>query len=707
MKRGCIVLLALAALAAPLALPTGRAEGSLMIFAGFEEGTLPPGGQFNFTLYVFHNGAPVSPPEPPGVMVLDEKNMTIHPVPVAETGLGRYAGRYTVLAADAGASGSVRLVAEAAYPADSGTGGQTARAWMEVGVDTGLAESVPIVTAHLADSSDSPVLPGTRLAFECCATLDGVPVDPAGLAFRMRHSVAWPGDNVNITPQRIGPGSYMVRYTVPKQNQSDRFFLDARWAGSAGNRFTGAEVGLDLYQVVYHELGRTGTRVDYELWVFDRGGAPVNASSVRLSIEPGGPGQGTGAAGGAAIDIDIGKTDASGRVRSFIDMGGAGDEAQIRGWANTSRFCQRFCATVALFGGQDGYWPPAAGFQVVRASMEGEALPGSMVNIHYVAYMDGRPLGDVPVDCYLRLSRTGTRGPAVVSVTGQRLHADDNGRLALNISFPSGHASVAMATFVGPAGVTGARASFSDEITAVPAAERGGGWWVNATLSRAEPGRTLGVTVRGMGLAFAAAGWLIDHGPSGAEQRQWSAWTSMEWPLKRSTGGGPPLKGGVVIPSCIRAGTNITVRLRLANSSGEMSEASLPARVKAPSGQPAGNDLCCLATAAVVNIALFGFVLYQYNAAKKSPPAAPFGDRPVDERIGDILNPPQGAAVPAPSLPFKAELVQSVDCAACGRKIARGNMALGCACGRKFHEHCLKDEAKCAFCGREWTKRKV
>ena len=704
---GFIVWLALVALTAPLAFSPCGAEGSLVMFASYEPGAYSPGEPFNFMLYVFYNGAAVSPTDPPRVMVMDDSGTPVYSVPVSSSGRGRFAGRYTVLAADAGRSGTVRLMADAGYGGDSGTAFETARAWMEIGLDAGLApKQAPIVTARLMDSSDSSVLPGTKLAFECCVTQEGKPADPDGLVFRMRHSVAWPGDNSSIAPQRTGPGSYIVRYEIPRQNQSDRFFLDAGWANATGYQFTGAQVGLDLYQVVYHELGRTGTRVDYELFVSDRRGAAVNGSSVSIAVTPGLLGAGTGQMAGSAIEIDMGRTDSKGRVGSLLDLGGTGDVAYISGWANTSRFRQRFSGTVVLFGGLDGQQPvPAGGFRVVRTGLEGEALPGSTVRLGYRAFLDGRPLGDAPVDCYMIISRTGQPGTGIVSVNGQRLQTDDEGRLVLNISFPLGYASLATAAFVGPAGVTGARANDSDAIVAQPAAETSGSGWVNASLSRAEPGKRLDVTVRGAGLASAIAGWRIDHGTSGAEQRQWSAWTSMEWPLKEGSGGGPPYKGGVVIPSCIRAGINITVGLRLANSSGDASEASLPARVKAAQEQPSGNDLCCLAAAAVVNIGLFAFVLIQYNNAKKAPPPTQFGDRPVDERIGDILNPPGGQPDRVPTLPFKAELVQSVDCAICSRKIARGNMAWGCACGRKFHEHCLGDETKCAYCGRDWSKR--
>jgi hypothetical protein len=179
----------------------------------------------------------------------------------------------------------------------------------------------------------------------------------------------------------------------------------------------------------------------------------------------------------------------------------------------------------------------------------------------------------------------------------------------------------------------------------------------------------------------------------------------MEWPLLAPAGADQTVKGSIVVPAGLRTGLNITVLLRVANSSGERSDAAFTLRLKAPAEPAAGNDLCCLAGAAVVNIALFAFVFVQYRNAKKAPPPAQFGERQVDERIVDILNPPGGPPARPPALPFKAELVQSVDCAACGRRIARGNMAWGCACGRKFHEHCLGVGDKCPSCGRAWSKR--
>jgi len=219
------------------------------------------------------------------------------------------------------------------------------------------------------------------------------------------------------------------------------------------------------------------------------------------------------------------------------------------------------------------------------------------------------------------------------------------------------------------------------------------------------PGTPMTVSVRGPGLEAVSAAWQFDFGASGSEQRQWSAWTSMEWPLAIPDDGSLPLKGGIVLPAHLPAGLNISVSLRLTNSSGETTVAGFPLRTKSPQSPAATNDLCCLAGAAVVNIGLLAFVMIQYLNAKKAPPRRQFGELEVDQRIGDLLNPPGGQNGRAPALPFKAELVQSVDCAACGRKIARGNMAWGCACQRKFHEHCLKEEKKCAYCGREWNIR--
>ena len=697
----------MAALAAPLALPFGGAEGSLVMFFGYEQRAFAPGENFNFTIHVFYNGAAVSPPDPPTVTVIGSNGLALYAVPVFESGRGRYAGRYTVLAADIGDSGGIRLMAEAVYSGDFGQGPETARTWMDILVQSVAAmEDSPRVVARLVESSERPVVPGTRLAFECCVTAGGMPADPDGLAFRMRHSVAWPGDTDKIMPQRTGPGSYIVRYDVPRQNRSDRFFLDATWANATADIFTGAQVGLDLFSVVYHELGRTGTRVDYELLVFDRKGAPVNGSSVLIEITAGVSGSGTGPAAGKTVQMDLGRTDPKGRVRSLMDLGGSADMAFIDGWANTSRFSQRFFGSVALFGGRDGQSAAPAGiFRVVRSGIEGQPGPGATVRLTYRAYSDGRPLRDVPVDCYLEMSRVGPEGNDSISVSGQRVISDDEGRLHLNISFPAGYSSQAKTIFVGPEGVTGQRAQTSDVLVAEGAASSTGPGWVNASFSRAEPGNPLKVSVRGLGLAAASAGWQIDHGPLGSEQRQWSAWTTMEWPLLPPAGGERMLRGSIALPAGLRTGLNITVLLQVANSSGERSDADFTLRLKAPAEPAAGNDLCCLAGAAVVNIALFAFVFVQYRNAKKAPPPTQFGDRQVDARIGDILNPPGGPPARPPALPFKAELVQSVDCAACGRRIARGNMAWGCACGKKFHEHCLGKEEKCAHCGREWSRR--
>ena len=707
-KAKSLICLAILMAATPLALPAASADGSLVMMAGYQQRVYSPGEALNFTLYVFYDGEPFSPSVPPIVSVMKDVDVAVHTVPVVLTGRGRFNGRYTVLAADMGDDGSIRLRADAGYQGTSGPGLETATAWIDVAVDTGWVQNDTLrVVARLVESSDSPVRPGTDLAFECCVTADGGPADPAGLSFWMRHSVEWPGSSDRISPLRQGPGSYLVHYEIPRQNRSDRFFLYAGWTNGKADQYTGAQVGLDLYQVVYHELGRTGTRVDYELLVSDRDGAGVNGSSVMVVISPGSGNAGTVGASSGNVSVDLGLTDHNGRVRSLLDLGGYGGIARISGWANTSRFSQQFSGSVVIFGGQqEQLIVPGSGFWVVRTGMEGEPAPGDTVRLSYRAYSDGRPLRDVLVDCYIEMTIMEQAGSASLSVVGQRVPTDDEGGFVINMSFPPGVCSVALTTFVGPQDADGYRPRGSDAVSAVLAAKSNeGAGWVNASFSRAEPGNPVAVSVRGTGLAAASAAWQFDFGESGSEQRQWSAWTSMEWPLVPRANGSLPLKGKIVLPARLRTGQNITVSLRLVNSSGETESTGFPVRVVSPKAASLGDDLCCLAGAAALNIGLLAFVLIQYRSAKKAPPKRQFEEQEVDERIGDILNPPGGPPTRPAALPFKAELVQSVDCAVCGRKIAKGNMAWGCACGRKFHEHCLPKDSKCAHCGREWTIR--
>jgi len=707
-KANILLWLIMAAVAAPIVLPAASADGSLMMMAGYQQRSYTPGEAVNFTLYVFYNGEALSPPEPPVVSVTKNGDAALYTVPVVESGRGRFGGRYTVLAADIGGNGSIRLRADVGYTGEARHGRETARAWIYVAVDAGLLPGDSLrVVARLVEYSNSPVRPGTDLAFECCVTADGGPADPDGLSFWMRHSVEWPGSSDRISPQRQGPGSYLVRYQIPRLNQSDRFFLDASWTNGKADQFTGAQVGLDLFQVVYHELGRTSTRVDYELLVSDHNGAGVNGSRVRVDISPGYGNDGTAGGSAGNVSVDLGLTDRNGRVRSLLDIGGFGDIASIRGWANTSRFSQEFSGSVVLSGGpKQQTIIPSGGFRVVRTALEGEPAPGSTIRLAYRASSDGQLLRDVPVDCYTEMSMTELSGPGSLSTVGQRVLTGYEGEFVLNLTFPAGVPSVALMTFVGPEGASGSRPRDSDAVRATGAGatdERAG--WLNASFSRAEPGRTVTVLVRGPGLAAASGGWQFDFGASGSEQRQWSAWTSMEWPLVPQANGSLPLKGKMVLPARLRTGLNITISLRLVNSSGQISSAVFRVRVVSPRAPAAENDLCCLAGAAVVNIALLAFVMIQYMSAKKAPPRKQFGELEVDERIGDILNPPGGPPTRPTALPFKAELVQSVDCAVCGRRIAKGNMAWGCACGRKFHEHCLPKDSKCAHCGREWTIR--
>jgi hypothetical protein len=148
---------------------------------------------------------------------------------------------------------------------------------------------------------------------------------------------------------------------------------------------------------------------------------------------------------------------------------------------------------------------------------------------------------------------------------------------------------------------------------------------------------------------------------------------------------------------------NLTVQVYLQNASGVQSDFSVPLRVKAAVAATSGPDLCCITSIFVVNIVLIGLLFFNYIAARRKPGRNELENLGVDERIDEVLR-ASGGGQPGLTLPIKVEMALSEDCMVCGRRIARGNLALRCVCGGRFHEHCTGDGSKCPSCGREWKK---
>lgn len=698
--RLCLAMLVLAAAFLPAA---SAEEGSLVIIAAYEQRDYSPGEVLDLSIYIFYKGETVDPDAPPVVTVVRGTAETLDRVPVTASAPGRYDGRYTVLAADASDGWQIILKAEASYGRPLGTGYEQAQTFIYVPLAMRPAtppSGAVKFNAHLIQASDTLPRPGSKLAFQCCVTVDGTPADPQGLRFRMDHDLRGAADRGQVQQERIGPGNYMLKYQLPSQNYSDIFSLIG-FANGTDPAYAGASISLDFYQLIYHELKSNGTRIDYELLVSDLGGSPVKGAYVSLRISAGSydPAR--------TVRFDPGRTDGSGRLRSFLDLGELGGTAYVSGWVNTSKASQRLSASVLLPGPLDGGTPASAGFDVRRIRTEGTVRPGETVHLVYQASLDRRPLADAPVDCYIEMDRLAGDPVTPLSVQGQRLVTDAEGLLGLNLSFPPGFNSSARLTFWGPD--TGSTYNRDSDLVMVhvdaPAAP--GTPWANATFSRAQPGLALRASVTGPGLAAASMSWGFDHGQSGSQQQAWAAWSPHVWLLAPPSNDSVPLKGMMGLPHQLHIGANLTVRLWLVNSSGEVSSFDYPVRVRSVPEPRSESDICCIAGAAVLNIALLAFVTISYFGSKRSPKSKGLEDLDVDERISEVMRPKEkGQPGPQMALPFKAELAANAECAVCGRKIARGNDAYGCVCGKRYHEHCLRNEKKCPNCGRDWGPRK-
>jgi hypothetical protein len=693
----CLLLLFLPAMAPALS----PVVGPLRVFLICGADTAAIGDSVNFTVCTFLKGEAVTLERPPAVTLSSDSGAAERPVPVHVAGPGRYDGALLVLAADVDGSNRLTLTAAATYEGlIAGEPGSTDSDSAGIYVNTPSTSPAEVqFSGYLFGSSDSPVRPGTTLTILCCATLEGRPVDPTDLVFTMGYN----GPNPVVPYQKMGTGSYRLKFTVPKIRENDRFSLYYHYNLTKANSYggyAGASFSVNFFTVLYHELKRNGTRIDFEVLVSDVSGAPARGKSVTVTASPTG--------GQPEVTLDLGKTDQSGRVKGFFDFGPDVRYANIRGWANDSRHSQSFNGHLRLADAPYNYLHSDGSFSLVPLGQEGSLTPGAWANLSFRAYDLGEPVSNETVECYVKMYSSSDRDKLSTSLDGRLIATDGGGYFNLNLTFPSNNYTTVEVFVVGPREVPDANYLANWDYyfidvqngTYPQSNPEPPGW--NASFSRAVPGRSCKVTVTAPegGLAAGTADWSITVNSTGGFT-PWAVWSSFETLLVGQNG--TTFKGQLVLPRQLAPGMNLTVQVYLQNASGVQSDFSVPLRVKAAVAATSGPDLCCITSIFVVNIVLIGLLFFNYIAARRKPGRNELENLGVDERIDEVLR-ASGGGQPGLTLPIKVEMALSEDCMVCGRRIARGNLALRCVCGGRFHEHCTGDGSKCPSCGREWKK---
>jgi hypothetical protein len=388
----------------------------------------------------------------------------------------------------------------------------------------------------------------------------------------------------------------------------------------------------------------------------------------------------------------------------------------MSGWANASGQLQRFYASIRFPWGQTSSYPGSS-FQMMSTATSGERRPGGSLNITYTASLNGKPLHNHPVDCYILTHELDLYTPAdqqsfkPATVDGFRTITNDAGEFEVKFSFPAGPGTHAELQFRSPTGPSVADAynplsedglaysTDSDNIyalpeqTAPPAAE--------AVLSALYPGAAcrLKATPLYNDTVAVRVSWEVAQ-PGNSSTVSWDSWNRLEWSLK-PVNGSKEFRGGVAIPGNLKVGTNITFTIDAYSRNGSMSRTTLTRTLKAAPAAPVESaDICCFVGIAILNFVLIGFMVASYLLGRRAPRQRTLAEMGADEALQMLAK----EQLPG-SYPAKAELIESIECAVCARKIARGNVAYRCSCGRGFHEHCLGVGDKCPSCGREWSKR--
>ncbi len=686
-------------LLAPAAAPAGAQTGPFVVFLTCEGRDFGPGEVVNFSVLTFARGEAAIPDGPPQVVVGSGPGAG-RAIALLATAPGEWSGSYVVLAADADGYGRIELDARAYFRALGGGDYPYSSA-----LYISLADSpLPYATGGLSTRSfvlecpDGAIRPQSSIKFQVCATYDGAPVPAGDIRFWITYrSDAGVEERADVSAEERGPGTFVVPYTIPKKSQSGYFELHAESRGITREYIS--YINLDFFNVIYHELGRNGSAIEYELLVSDRSGNPVNGSAVVIWLYAYYRGIGP-------VALELGKTDQNGRVRGIADLGPEVSEFNIRGWANTSKCSQQFSGEIQVSDASRPGYNSWNQLYIERLSPAGSLMSGGEQTLRYRAYYENAPLRRQELDCYVQTYR-GTRLASIPEgVSGQRVVTGEDGTFTVNATIPDSPSSFAYVTVVGP-GPPYASGYYSDSDTlpiyTASVAPRED--WANASFSTARAGQAVSIcaSAPGGGLVAARAYWGFSYNESRID-RPWLVLNTFSWYLPARPTGQSTLRGQLVLPRHLKSGQDLTVTVTFSNASGQATSADFPLKVRPAAVEEPPADVCCITSIFVVNALLIVLLFFNYLAGRRSERRRGLDELDADGQIGAILSSSRQSPRDL-SLPIKVELVQSEECTACGRKIAQGNLAWRCVCGARYHEHCTGTGTRCPSCGRDWSKR--
>jgi hypothetical protein len=689
-----LALLLLAGMAPAVAGDTGP----FVVFISLESRPYSPGEVVDFTVSTFARGEPAVPDGTPEVRLQTGASHG-RLVPVSAAGPGRWTGSYTVLEADADDSGGIDLEVTATF---SGLGGDQYQydSWAYLslaGRQSANSGSGVSISAYVLECPDGAVRPQSRVTFSVCATKDGAPVPAGNISFWATFRTdSGSEERTDLVAEESGPGRFLVPYTVPAKTQGGYFRLAAGCDGVTKDYL--AYVPLDFFNVIYHELARKGSAIEYELLVSDRSGNPVNGSAIVVWLTSYSWGINT-------APLELGRTDQNGKVRGVADLGPGVGFFTIIGWANTSKCSQYFSGTVQVSDAPSPGYYTGEQFYIKRLFPAGYLASGGARTLRYVAYYAGAPIRLQELDCYVQIYRRSGLSSIPENLSAFSVATGDDGSFSLNVTIPDSAYSYASVRAVGPGPpYSSSYYADTDTVTVGAAASVAVTPWANATFSRAVPGQAVRICASAPAGSLVAAKAYWEFSYNGSEpDRPWMVLNTFTWYYPARAPAQSSLRGQLVLPRQLKVGQNLTVTLTFVNSSGQTTTAGFPLRVRGAAAVEAPADMCCIASIFVVNAALIVLLFFNYLAGRRGEPRRRMDDLDADGQIGAVLGASRSRERDL-SLPIKVELAQSEECTACGRRIAQGNLAWRCVCGARYHEHCTGDGSKCPSCGREWKR---
>jgi hypothetical protein len=647
-------------------------DDSLKVVLIVEEKQYAAGSAGKLTVHVFDKAKPVDADNAPTVQIGFYPTRQIS---VSRTATGVYEGTFTLQSSDI-SSGYARIAATAT----SGKSGTSDTTYNEASgsamVYTGSTAPTGLsVETHITAVSSPVVKPGTKVTVQTKVTHNRTAVVPSQMTLKLSYDdPSGSSHDETLTATNPAVGTYECIYTVPELAYDTDLGFEATAEYNQVPASDTTSVGLDFFQVIYHNVSKKVNEAVFDLYVADLSGKPVGGATISMTYYP-------DDSYSKRRSVDAGVTASSGKARATLTCDNGTRELTVSGYANATGKSQSFSGTIIISQGPKSAPSPSGDdFEAVYVGENMVYEAGQTVSREYVLFNDSKLWTNKEVYCYILSADVSleTFSMYLTSVDARTLTTDSNGGLKLSVPTPSGKETYYSIYFVSATGVHpkpgGYYGSDHDSVDGSLYSEDSDSFMTR----KGAVGSTLKVSVGVLKLGsptevktdaasddppLAMTGWVPgevkDLYQDIGTDRNWNAWSQSAVYMTKK---GSTYTGSVTVPSFMPSDEKYTVIV--VKEGGTMLTDYGTATLKPGQGTAAakGEIPWLLVAAAVVVIAVVAiaavFVMRKRRAVQ--PPMAPYAGYPpapgaaAGPSTGTGYQPPApppGAGPSAPQMP--------------------------------------------------------